>query len=287
MALSGYGEKMKREGQFLARLNLVLVQILKQDWPHAWPSFICDIIESSKTGESLCENNMKILRLLSEEIFDFSKDTMVSRKADAMKESLAKEFQQVFELCCIVLTSSVSESLVEATLVTLQRFTTWITPNYIFESRLIPNLTDKLLVPAFRTAALDCLTEIVSLTGSIDLQGNPIPISLGEAYKLILAELLVVFVQNLGMIISLQCDLRTDYNRYSEHDSLFVSRLGFFISTFLMSHLKILENVGSEEVNNALVDAHFYLIMISQVDDEEIFKTHSDPKIPAREGSSG
>ena len=183
MALSGDVEKMKREGQFLARLNLVLVQILKQDWPHAWPSFVSDIVESSKTGESICENNMKILRLLSEEIFDFSRDSMVSKKVDSMKESLAQEFQQVFQLCSMVLTSSVSGSLMEATLVTLQRFTTWITPNYIFESQLIPNLIDKLSIPTLRTAALDCLTEVVSLTGSIDSQGRPIPISLGEAYK--------------------------------------------------------------------------------------------------------
>ena len=70
MLLSGDAEKIKQEGQFLARLNLVLVHILKQDWPHAWPSFISDIVESSKTSENLCENNMKILRSLSEEVFD-------------------------------------------------------------------------------------------------------------------------------------------------------------------------------------------------------------------------
>jgi len=48
-------------------LNKVLVEILKQDWPHDWPTFITDIVASSKQAESLCENNMKILRLLSEE----------------------------------------------------------------------------------------------------------------------------------------------------------------------------------------------------------------------------
>ena len=48
---------MKQNHTFLSKLNLVLVQILKQDWPHNWPSFIGDIVGASKTSECLCENN--------------------------------------------------------------------------------------------------------------------------------------------------------------------------------------------------------------------------------------
>ena len=42
--------------------------VLKQDWPHHWPTFIADLVESSKTSAELCENNMHILKLLSEEV---------------------------------------------------------------------------------------------------------------------------------------------------------------------------------------------------------------------------
>jgi hypothetical protein len=56
----------------------VLVDILKQDWPHKWPSFIPDIVGASKTNETLCENSMAILRLLSEEVFDFSKESLTA-----------------------------------------------------------------------------------------------------------------------------------------------------------------------------------------------------------------
>ena len=64
---------------FLGKLNLVLVDVLKQDWPHRWPSFIPDIVGASKTNEGLCENSMAILRLLSEEVFDFSKNSLTVR----------------------------------------------------------------------------------------------------------------------------------------------------------------------------------------------------------------
>ncbi|CAN0047983.1 unnamed protein product, partial [Laminaria digitata] len=66
----------------------VLVAILKQEWPHNWPTFISDICDASKTNEVLCENNMQILKLLSEEVFDFGKDQMTTKKIKKMKESL-------------------------------------------------------------------------------------------------------------------------------------------------------------------------------------------------------
>jgi hypothetical protein len=54
------------------------LQILKREWPKNWESFIPDIIGASKTNESLCQNNMIILKLLSEEVFDFSSGQVAS-----------------------------------------------------------------------------------------------------------------------------------------------------------------------------------------------------------------
>lgn len=72
----------RRERTFLGKLNLVLVDILKQDWPHKWPSFIPDIVGASRTNVTLCENSMAILRLLSEEVFDFSKNDLTQVPGD-------------------------------------------------------------------------------------------------------------------------------------------------------------------------------------------------------------
>ena len=59
------------------------MQVLKQEWPHAWPSFVPDLVGASKTSETLCENSMIILKLLSEEVFDFSRGhlTQVSQRS--------------------------------------------------------------------------------------------------------------------------------------------------------------------------------------------------------------
>eukprot|EP00605_Chrysophyceae_sp_TOSAG23-4_P001486 GSChrysophyteH1.ASY1.ANO1.1623.1 assembled CDS len=111
-----------------------------QDWPHNWPDFISDIVASSKTSESLCENNMRILRLLSEEVFDYSLESMTAAKIKTMKESLNEEFSAVFHLCQLVMENSQKVSLVLSTLQTLQRFLTWIPLGFVFETSLLPNL---------------------------------------------------------------------------------------------------------------------------------------------------
>lgn len=57
-------ESMDKEKVYLNKLNMILVQILKREWPKKWPTFISDIVGASKTNESLCQNNMIILKLL-------------------------------------------------------------------------------------------------------------------------------------------------------------------------------------------------------------------------------
>ncbi|KAI2523558.1 XPO1 isoform 15, partial [Pan troglodytes] len=60
---------VEKEKVYIGKLNMILVQILKQEWPKHWPTFISDIVGASRTSESLCQNNMVILKLLSEEVF--------------------------------------------------------------------------------------------------------------------------------------------------------------------------------------------------------------------------
>jgi exportin-1 len=162
IALSSSYEKMKAEHVFLSKLNLVLVQILKQDWPHNWPTFISDLVGASKTSESLCENNMRLLQLLSEEVFDYSKDSLTTAKIRTLKGSLNEEFAQIFNLCEFILGVAQTPSLVLSTLQTLQRFLTWIPLAYIFESNLIVGLITKFMpVAAYR--CVFCRCDIVVL----------------------------------------------------------------------------------------------------------------------------
>lgn len=68
---------LREKNAFMNKLNLIIVQILKQEWPNGtWPNAIDEIVTSSNSNLGLCENNMIILRLLSEEVFDYSAEQM-------------------------------------------------------------------------------------------------------------------------------------------------------------------------------------------------------------------
>ena len=141
------------------------MQILKREWPKNWESFIPDIIGASKTNESLCQNNMVILKLLSEEVFDFSSGQMTQTKAKHLKDTMCSQFSDVFQLCQFVLDNSQNAPLVGVTLETLLRFLNWIPLGYIFETKLINTLIFKFLnVPMFRNVTLKCLSDIAAVT---------------------------------------------------------------------------------------------------------------------------
>jgi len=46
--MSNTEESLRKERALLNKLNLVLVSILKQEWPHNWPTFINEIISSCR-----------------------------------------------------------------------------------------------------------------------------------------------------------------------------------------------------------------------------------------------
>lgn len=258
IAMSQEEESLAREKVLVGKLNLTLVEILKQEWPHNWPSFISDLVGSSKTSEVLCENNMHILKLLSEEVFDFSKDQMVTEKVKRMKESLNTEFSQVFQLCEFVMANSQRPSLLRITLQTLQRFLTWIPLGYIFQTNLIDALVNKFFpAPMFRNEALDCLTEIGTLQG-LDPQYDPL-----------FRQLFTGFLQQLAHVFGPETDLQPAFENGSEQDRQFIQKLAMFLSGFFKAHLKVLE---ASESQQALLTGMFYLVRVSEVKETEIFR---------------
>ncbi|OXB51961.1 hypothetical protein ASZ78_010479 [Callipepla squamata] len=76
----------QEEKVYLGKLNVILVQILKQEWPKHWPVFRSDIVGASRTSESLCQNNTVILKLVSEEVFDFSSGHITQVQAKRLKD---------------------------------------------------------------------------------------------------------------------------------------------------------------------------------------------------------
>jgi exportin-1 len=122
------------------------------------------LVTASKTNEVLCTNNMHILLLLSEEVFDYSSVDMTQEKIREMKTSLAREIGQIFELCFFVMENSQSAPLLTTTLEALLRYLSWIPVHFVMESTLIEILVLKYFpLSLFQNVALQCLGEIANL----------------------------------------------------------------------------------------------------------------------------
>ena len=251
---SSDAETMEANRVYLNKLNIILVQILKREWPKNWESFIGDIVGASKTKESLCQNNMQILKLLSEELFDFSSGQITQTKAKHLKDTMCNEFSQIFNLCFYVLENSLNAPLIASTLDTLLRFMNWIPYGYIFETQLIDLLISKFLaVPMFRNVTLKCLSEIAGL--------------MVPNYSDTFVKLFVQTVEQIDQIINPTMNMSTIYKNGSDLEQNFIQNLAMFLCIFLKEHGSLVEQ-QAPWFHKALT----YLIMISEVEDVEIFK---------------
>ncbi|KAL4077353.1 CRM1 C terminal-domain-containing protein [Scleroderma yunnanense] len=248
---------MRKEKTYLNKLNLALVQILKQEWPHNWPTFITELVESSKTNLSLCENNMVILRLLSEEVFDYSAEQMTQTKIKNLKNQMCGEFSEIFKLCSEVLEEAQKTSLIRATLETLLRFLNWIPLGYIFETTIIDLLLNRFLeAPDFRNVTLKCLAEIAGL-------------NVGPEYDPKFVILFAMVMTSVNRMIPPSTNIAAAYASASDSGQELVLNLALFLCNFLSNHLRAVETETNRDV---LLNAHLYMVKISQVEEREIFK---------------
>uniref|UniRef100_T1DC64 Exportin-1 n=1 Tax=Cupiennius salei TaxID=6928 RepID=T1DC64_CUPSA len=250
-------ETLEREKVYLNKLNIILVQILKREWPKNWPTFISDIVGASKTNESLCQNNMVILKLLSEEVFDFSSGQMTQAKAKHLKDTMCNEFSQIFQLCDYVMETSQNALLVHATLETLLRFLNWIPLGYIFETKLISTLIYKFFnVPLFRNVTLKCLTEIAGVSA--------------ENYNEMFLILFTQTMAQLEQMLPPATNIKEAYANGQDDEQKFIQNLSLFLCTILKEHGSLIQK--RMELNETFLRALHYLLLISEVEEVEIFK---------------
>ncbi|KAI0041543.1 hypothetical protein FA95DRAFT_1683146 [Auriscalpium vulgare] len=248
---------MRKEKTYINKLNLALVQILKQEWPHNWPTFIPELVESCKTNLSLCENNMVILRLLSEEVFDFSAEQMTQTKIKNLKNQMCGEFSEIFKLCTEILEEATKASLIKASLETLLRFLNWIPLGYIFETTIVDVLMTRFLeVPEFRNITLKCLAEVAAL-------------NVGPEYDPKYVSLFEMVMTAVNRMVPPNTNIAQAYAQSNDSGQEFILNLALFLCNFLQNHLRTVE---SDRTQDVLLNAHLYMVKISQVEEREIFK---------------
>lgn len=230
-------QTMKAEALLLNQLNLDLVSILKHEWPHNWPTFIAEILSACKSSPFICENNMTILRLLSEEVFEFSEGRMTSWKTENLQKSMEAELPQIFEQISSILSDLIivksNPRLVKATLETLLSFLSWKT----LSAEFFPSIVDSLAnifnesfgIAEVRSFALKCLTEV---------GGRPSPTD-SFSYNSMLVNMFTKVLMSVATHIPLSVDLKQIYPDSPPHDQELVMGLAMFFTSFLNARLQV------------------------------------------------
>ena len=217
------------------------------------------------------------MKLLSEEIFDFSAEQMTQTKIKNLKNQMCGEFSEIFKLCSEVLEEAQKTSLIKATLETLLRFLNWIPLGYIFETTIIDLLLNRvsfsppfflmhpsirfvsiqfLESPEFRNVTLKCLAEIAAL-------------NVGPEYDPKFVILFAMVMTSVNRMIPPNTNIAHAYMTASDSGQELVLNLALFLANFLSNHVRPVE---SEQNRDVLLNAHLYMVKISQVDEREIFK---------------
>jgi len=64
-------------------------------------------------------------------------------------------------------------------------------------------------------------------------------------------------------------DIKAAYDSSSDDEQQLINNLALFLTNFLSIHLRLIE---TDDMKDLLLNAHYYLVKISTVDDREIFK---------------
>lgn len=278
-------EVASRNQHLLMKLNSTLVSIVKQEWTTSWQNFIPDICSNAKESQSKCENTLVVLKLLSEEVFDFSKNALLAAQAKQLKEIMTNDFATIFELCVWVLQTATTQaqtikpSLVRACLKTFQAFMSWIPLAYIFETNLVEMIINNFLAPSTsRNEAIRCFTEIASL--SLD--------DSDEAEKRACKEKTCLFF---CYFVAKIAEITKNRSLLEEFQSLqgskhqtsfetFAKQLALSIAAVLRNNLDMIEemtnamepNQNIQFLQQCVQKALEYLVQLSQVPEDELFK---------------
>lgn len=110
--------------------------------------------------------------------------------------------------------------------------------------------------PEFRNITLKCLAEIAAL-------------NVGPEYDPKFVILFAMVMTSVNRMIPPNTDIAAAYAGATDASQELVLNLALFLCNFLSSHVRVLE---SDEHRDVLLNAHLYMVKISQVDEREIFK---------------
>jgi len=122
-----------------------------------------------------------------------------------------------------------------------------LSDNYLFQF---------LEAPEFRNVTLKCLAEIAAL-------------NVGPEYDPKFVILFAMVMTSVNRMIPPSTNIAQAYSNAGDAGQELVLNLSMFLANFLSNHVRAVESEANRDV---LLNAHLYMVKVSQVDEREIFK---------------
>lgn len=155
----------KSKNMFLTLIDLILIGIAKQDWPHKWVSFFEDLINESNINYKI--NSLKIIYLLAEEITDNTEGSLTSDNVNRMINGLVDKIEPLTLLIQNNINKDGDLELTKTALKTLKKLLR--IPKIVNSIQLdwiIKLVESNLYDPHLAVPIIGIFTEIVSKSGN-------------------------------------------------------------------------------------------------------------------------
>ncbi|EGR34521.1 hypothetical protein IMG5_008700, partial [Ichthyophthirius multifiliis] len=283
------GNLTYQETSILHKCNSILIKIVKFELNGSWKNFIQDICVASKQDPNLCENSLNLLRMLSEEIFDYSKNEITSQQIQLLKQTMYDQFKHIFELCYYIASNAVRNanvckpSLIKACLETFYVYLSWMPLYFIIDTDIVDIFLLFVEQQDFKDISIKCLTEIVLL--KIE-QGQSAQDTIKMKEKML--DLYFKFIRKvseyiLPFNISLAFERKKMKNN-KQHQQVAVfdnicQFIALFLTGFFNTHLQWIDE-QTYDLNNAIRENILesihrglqYLVNINEIEEDNIFK---------------
>lgn len=271
----------------LSKANSILVEIIKKEWNNSWSNAISDIVQSSYQSQDICENNLLILKELSEDIFDFSKNSIVANQVNQLKDNFGREFASVYNVCNFVAKSylenpsTIKSSLISACLQTLHSFLSWIPISYV----LLTNLIESVLIPFLGTkkyllVTLKCFEEVFG----VELPSEPSEVAshcreqMFIAFNMLISKLSVHYSSSKDLELERKVIKKTKVLKDLTFFEMFCQNLSLCFLAFYKIHFDWLIDLSDEsghenEIYASLNEGLAYMANMVSVKESSTFKT--------------
>lgn len=259
-------ERVRANKVLLTKMNSTLVSIAKREWPVRWPNFIQDVCASAGPTHPMVENNLNLLRLVGEEVFQFGEKTLTSRWIERKKQALSEDFRYIMELFATVLVSSTDSYLLRTALHTFTEYVPWISPSLLFNEAVLMRVVELSVGDdVVRSAAVRCLAEVCAVRTDSGSAGDEQTRLLVRTFTACIRHIVVALPTTHSSVMERVVQL---YESGSTVNQDYVSYLASLLTTFLRQYYMHISYDDS-----LLLVTHELLIGISNVYDKELFKS--------------